>query len=433
MVQFPTRGDNTLDLIFTSHPSYQERCKSLPPISERSDHDIVLFDTAHQPVRSRPKRRTIYLWKKADTVGIKAAFTKYSVKCFSSSFTSVDNMWQEIKGTINQVISDHVPTKRTAARHTHPWVDTQLRCATRRKYRAYKKAKHTKSPADWERYRRIKYQNQRDLRTAHKRYMEDVVSKDLKDKPKMFWSYIKSRRQESTGVAPLKNKDGFIHSDSSSKVEILNDQFVTAYTREDKTNMPSKGPSPHPTMEKINVQSKGVHKLLSDLKTHKATGPDSIPAYVLKSAADQLAPILTRLYQYSLDFGEIPPDWKNAFVVPIFKKGEKHVPSNYRPVSLTSIACKVLEHIVHSSVMRHFDKIQILTDKQHGFRARRSCETQLISTIQEIAHNMTRKVRLMSSFLTLPRHWIKCLIIAYYTSLTTMVFENPLYAGSNHS
>ena len=391
MVQFPTRGENTLDLIFTSHPSYQERCKSLPPISERSDHDIVLFDTAHQPVRSRPKRRTIYLWKKADTEGIKTAFTKYSVKFFSSSFTSVDNMWQEIKGTINQVISDHVPTKRTAARHTHPWVDTKLRRAMRRKYRAYMKAKHTKSPADWERYRRIKYQNQRDLRTAHKRYMEDVVSKDLKDKPKMFWSYIKSRRQESTGVAPLKNKDGFIHRNSSSKVEILNDQFVSAYTREDKTNMPSKGPSPHPTMEKINVQSKGVHKLLSDLKTHKATGPDSIPAYVLKSAAIQLAPILTRLYQYSLDFGEIPPDWKNAFVVPIFKKGEKHVPSNYRPVSLTSIACKVLEHIVHSSVMRHFARNQILTDKQHGFRARRSCETQLISTIQEIAHNMKQK------------------------------------------
>ena len=214
--------------------------------------------------------------------------------------------------------------------------------------------------------------------------MEDVVSKDLKDKPKMFRSYIKSRRQESTGVAPLKNKDGFIHSDSSSKVETLNDQFVSAYTREGKTNMPSKGPSAHPTMEKIHVQSKGVHKLLSDLKTHKATGPDSIPAYVLKSAADQLAPILTRLYQYSLDFGKIPPTGKNAFVVPIFKKGEKHVPSNYRPVSLTSIACKVLEHIVHCSVMRHFDKNQILTDKQHGFRARWSCETQLISTIQDI-------------------------------------------------
>ena len=163
-------------------------------------------------------------------------------------------------------------------------------------------------------------------------------------------------------------------------------------------------------MEKIHVQSKGVHKLLSDLKIHKATGPDSIPAYVLKSAADQLAPILTRLYQYSLDWWNTP-GLENAFVVPIFKKGEKHVPLNYHPVSLTSKACKVLEHIVHSSVMRHFDKNQILTNNQHGFRARRSCETQLISLIQEIASNMTRKGQTDVILLDFAKAWIKCLII----------------------
>ena len=104
---------------------------------------------------------------------------------------SVDNMWQEIKGAIN----DHVPTKRTAVRHTHLSVDTQLCRAKRQKYRAYMKVKHTKSLAEWERYRRINYKSQRDLRTAHKRYLEEVVHKDLKDKPKMFWSYIKSTRQ----------------------------------------------------------------------------------------------------------------------------------------------------------------------------------------------------------------------------------------------
>ena len=122
----------------------------------------------------------------------------------------------------------------------------------------------------------------------------------------MFRSYIERRRQESTGIASLKNKDGFIHSDSCSKVQILNDQFLPAYTKKNKTNTPSKGLSPHPMTEKFHMQSKGVHKLLSNLKTHKSTSPDSIPAYVLKTAADQLAPIITRLYQYSLDFGELP-------------------------------------------------------------------------------------------------------------------------------
>ena len=86
-----------------------------------------------------------------------------------------------------------------------------------------------------------------------------------------------------------------------------------------------------------------------------STGPDSIPANILKAAADKLIPILTILYQTSLNSGEVPSDWKDAWIVPVFKKGDKHKPANYRPVSLTSITCKLLEHIVHSHVMPHFD------------------------------------------------------------------------------
>lgn len=59
---------------------------------------------------------------------------------------------------------------------------------------------------------------------------------------------------------------------------------------------------------------------------------------------------------------------RDANVVPIFKKGDRHQPSNYRPVSLTSVAYKVLEHIVHRSIMSHFDKYDILSNSQHGFR-----------------------------------------------------------------
>ena len=75
-------------------------------------------------------------------------------------------------------------------------------------------------------------------------------------------------------------------------------------------------------------------------------------------------------------------------MVPIFKKGDKHQTVNYRPISLTSITCKVLEHIIHSSVMKHFDRHHILTDAQHGFRKKRSCETQLLVTVHNIAKNL---------------------------------------------
>ena len=98
---------------------------------------------------------------------------------------------------------------------------------------------------------------------------------------------------------------------------------------------------------------------------YEATGPDSIPSFIFKAAADQLAPILTELYQKSLNTGAVPQDWKDAHVVPLFKKDERHLASNYRPVSLTLITCKIMEHIVHSSVMGHFDRHKILTNAQN--------------------------------------------------------------------
>ena len=219
-------------------------------------------------------------------------------------------------------------------------------------------------------YQRLKQKVQWEIRQANKKYMEEV-STDYKDNSKKFWSYIKSKGQEWIGVAPLKNKMGFLQSDNKSKVAILTEQFQSVFTKENLNNFPNKGKSPYST--KIN--SKGVHKLLKNMKPHKATVPDSIPSFILKAAADQLAPILTELYQISLNTGVVPQDLKDAHVVPLFKTDERHLASNYRPVSLTSITCKVMEHIVHSSVMCHFERNKILTNAQHGFRKKRSCES----------------------------------------------------------
>ena len=106
-----------------------------------------------------------------------------------------------------------------------------------------------------------------------------------------------------------------------------------------------------------------------------------------KTTADQIAPILTRLYQFSLDLGKVLTYWKNAHIVPIYI----HLPSNYHPVSLPSAVYKVLEHVVHSSVLDHFDRHRIPTDNKHVFRARRSCETQLITTILKIARFISKR------------------------------------------
>ena len=141
-------------------------------------------------------------------------------------------------------------------------------------------------------------------------------------------------------------------------------------------------------MPNIIFRTPGIAKLLNNLNPYKAAGPDLIPTHILKIASNQIAPVLTKIFQRSYDTSIIPSDWKDANIVPIYKKGDKQLASNYRPVSLTSITCKVMEHVIHSNIMEHFQKNNILCDEQHGFRKKRSCESHLITTIQGIASKL---------------------------------------------
>ena len=129
----------------------------------------------------------------------------------------------------------------------------------------------------------------------------------------------------------------------------------------------------------ITISSSGILKLLNNLNVNKATGPDRICARVLRETSSTIAPILTIIFQCSLDTGIIPDDWKTANIVPIHKKNDRSKPANYRPISLTCITSKLFEHIIASHIMQHLEINGILYDLQHGFRQNRSCETQLIS------------------------------------------------------
>ena len=133
-------------------------------------------------------------------------------------------------------------------------------------------------------------------------------------------------------------------------------------------------------MPYISIAAEGIDKLLVGLNPHKAAGPDKFKPIFLQTLHKELAPILQFIFQRSLDPGKLPDIWKEANVSPIFKKGENSDPSNYRPkaISLTCVLCKVLEHIVASSLAKHFTEPDIHYDLQHGFREKRSCETQLI-------------------------------------------------------
>ena len=141
----------------------------------------------------------------------------------------------------------------------------------------------------------------------------------------------------------------------------------------------------------MTIQNNGVKKILEGLNPHKASGSDEISSRFLKEMAPSISPALTLIFQASYDQGTVPTDWKGAFVTPLFKKGDKSKASNYRPVSLTSICSKAMEHIIHSHLMKYLDSHHILSDQQHGFRKRRSCESQLITTVHDLASGLDKR------------------------------------------
>ena len=119
-------------------------------------------------------------------------------------------------------------------------------------------------------------------------------------------------------------------------------------------------------MEPLTINPAGVADLLSKIKPFKAFGPDGIPAFLLKEIAFQIAPSLAVVFQASINQCKLPADWKVAHVVPVYKKGVKSSPNNYRPISLTCLCCKILEHIVYSNIFIHLNQANILCEEQHG-------------------------------------------------------------------
>ena len=123
------------------------------------------------------------------------------------------------------------------------------------------------------------------------------------------YSFVKDKKCDSSGVAPLK-KDGITHNDANTKSEILNGQFLSAFTTEDTSTFPDLGTSNFPDAPEIKVHPNGVRKLLKNLKPHKATGRDDISPRFLKEMAEPLTPILTLIFSASLKQGKAPDDCK---------------------------------------------------------------------------------------------------------------------------
>ena len=417
LIDEPTRGENILDLIFTTNPTLLHSSQVLPGIS---DHDIASVEVGIRPHIPKQEPRKILLYKRADWDGFREEMGKFSVEFCSRDHTNsdVNTLWNEFTHVLDKGTATYIPSKNARQKNGLPWVNRDIRRLIRSRDRQYRKHRKTGNPKDKLLFRELKHKVQQQIRTAYHHYVEDILGlttepgNNTHSKPdtKKLFTLLKHSKKDSQSIPPLQS-NGKTFSDTTEKADILNNQFQSVFSPKhplslqqtcqqaihdhtDTGKIPSSSipssTSKYPTMPPFTIGSEGICKLLKALQPNKAAGPDKISPMILKELREQISGILQIIFSKSLHTGKLPSKWLDANISPIYKKGDRSLPSNYRPISLTCVLCKVMEHIVTSQLVKHFNRNNILYELQHGFREKRSCETQLIMLTHELLQNMQK-------------------------------------------
>jgi endonuclease/exonuclease/phosphatase family metal-dependent hydrolase len=382
----PDQVPSLLDLIIANDENFVSDVSYTPPLG-KSDHIVLIFTIQCYLQFSRPNTpKRIYHKGDYDTMRLRLSDTNWDDHIDEN--IDVDNTWHSFAAVMEDVVKECIPcTKRSnkEQRYKPPWQNKESLRMVKRKRKAWHRYAHTRSTKDHLLYTKARNQATQICRST-KRNFEKKLASEAKENPKAFWRYVGSKTRVKTGISDLvmDADNNTMTSSDLDKAEVLNVFFSSVFTREDANNTPSLDNRPYNSeLHDVEFNIKTVETKLAALNPSKSTGPDGLHPRVLKECSYYIASPLYNIMRRSLDDGCVPRIWKDAHVSAIFKKGKKCEAGNYRPISLTSIPCKVLESIVRSSIVSHMEENHLFSEHQHGFRSRRSTVTQLLEVLDD--------------------------------------------------
>lgn len=350
-----------------------------------SDHKFLTFDVAIAKSRSGKVRKVIKNYRAADFMSMNRELSLYFNE-YACGFhdRTVEENWVLFREKLQSLGDRYIPTLAVSSSPPAPWFNNNLKRLRSKKKRSFRRAKRTNSSEAWQRYYSVESQFLSALKSAKCTFYQETLPSLMKSNPQRFWKIINP------------NASSEIHlTDSSSTAvqsnqcaDMLNSYFTSVFTSEDMTNIPPSTLSDLPQMPPFRISQEGIVKLVDNCKLSSACGIDGINSKVLKNTKLESAKFLTLIFRQSLESGVIPGDWLVGKIIPVHKGGERHNPTNYRPISLTSVACKLLEHIIVKNIIIFLEANNFFYVYQHGFRKGLSCETQLAGLTYDITSSL---------------------------------------------
>ena len=388
------RSGNTLDLILTSENDRIGKVAIEPPMPA-CDHCPVIFDYIFSGISSEPgSRQDKFSWHRGNYSKLIEEFSDIDWD-YEFKYLNASDCFDKMRDIIVARLLVHVPLQSKKTDSKPPWSRNPPRGLLNRRHEA------------WLAYKRVRSLSGRSSSAARDALAEfSVVNKQVRnfevvsqasyehsmigrfcECPKLLHSYIRSKKVAPLAVGPLKVSTGQLSSDPVVMSETLASSFASVYVKQTPAVQ-----EPHQTfdglIEPISITIEHVVSHLRTLDTNSAMGPDFLHPQVLKNCSEALSYPMYLIFCRSLAEGTVPSAWKRSTVIPLFKKGSRYDPLNYRPVSLTSVCCKTLERIVAKHIHEYLESNAILSNHQFGFRPGRSVMEQLLLVYNDVSSNI---------------------------------------------
>ena len=400
-VEKPTRrrgndDPSLLDLILTDEAMQVSEITHHAPLG-KSDHSVVSFEFNCYLDFSKPKE--CFMYDKGDYKGMRNKLVNSEwLQEFTNADkdTPVQGKWDSLKTMIIELRDSFVPKRKISGKPR--WVDNgsfpispDIRMSIRSKSKTYREWMVDGSEEARLRYVKERNRSKTLLRKSKKRFEKEIALRS-KNNPKAFWKHVRRKLKTKPGVAPLlenvSDKESIKFSDED-KANILQKQFSSVFIREaDDGSVPLLARRTEASILNVPITNDMVMKELLRLDPCKSVGPDGIHPRMLSELANFICGPIAFLFNMILERGILPSDWKLATVSPIYKKGLKCIPENYRPISLTAILCKLMEKFVRSTILEHLRDNNLLSNRQFGFINGRSTTTQLLYFLEECVNKI---------------------------------------------
>ena len=381
-ISFPTHiSGSSLDPVITDFSENITSCQALGYVGS-SDHQVIYTNIGVEMNRDKAISRTVWLWDRANWQGFRRELESLNWdNILRGSVTDQVRIFTDLILALQEI---YVPHKTfTIKPNDQPWFGPRCREAADDKSRAWTRYKRCPSIRNKNTYTTACREMKKTQKWAKKRWLKEIRHK-LSGRSvgsREWWSLVKTQQGfvPDETIPPLNKPDGTVTTSAKEKAELLASYFASKMTVPDISSSPPTVPlKTNKRLSGIIITEEGVMQQLLNINVKKSLGPDGISPYTIKRCAHQLTTPLTHLFKLCLKEQEWPHLWKWARVVALHKKNSKSSVKNYRPVSLLSVIGKVFEKIIAEEVTCFIDQNSLLSDKQFGFRKKRSTSDLLL-------------------------------------------------------